>query len=103
MEKKEFDQATEELDKATELDDRDPWLHYYKALVKYRQREGTGESFRGLANMIQDLRAVLDWDPDFAEAYNLLAMARLDHTAEPAQSDVSAEYGSSLHGSEAMG
>src|SRR3989442_8296359 len=34
MEKKEFDQATEELDKATELDDRDPWLHYYKALVK---------------------------------------------------------------------
>ena len=78
MEKKEFDQATEELDKATELDDRDPWLHYYKALVKYRQREGTGESFRGLANMIQDLRAVLDWDPDFAEAYNLLAMARLE-------------------------
>src|SRR2546430_15883057 len=28
--------------------------------------------------MIQDLRAVLDWDPDFAEAYNLLAMARLE-------------------------
>src|SRR2546428_500105 len=78
MEKKEFDQATEELDKATEIDYRDPWLHYYKALVKYRQREGTGESFRGLANMIQDLRAVLDWDPDFAEAYNLLAMARLE-------------------------
>jgi tetratricopeptide (TPR) repeat protein len=78
MEKKEFDQATEELDKATELDDRDPWPHYYKALIKYRQREGTGESFRGLANMIQDLRAVLDWDPDFAEAYNLLAMARLE-------------------------
>jgi tetratricopeptide (TPR) repeat protein len=78
MEKKEFDQATEELDKATELDDRDPWPHYYKALIKYRQREGTGESFRGLANMIQDLRAVLNWDPDFAEAYNLLAMARLE-------------------------
>src|SRR5438445_634310 len=78
MEKREFDQATEELDKATELDDHDPWLHYYKALVKYRQREAAGESFRGLANMIQDLRAVLDWDPDFAEAYNLLAMARLE-------------------------
>ena len=78
MEKKEFDQATEELEKATELDGRDPWLRYYKVLVKYRQREGAGESFRGLANMIQDLRAVLDWDPDFAEAYNLLAMARLE-------------------------
>jgi tetratricopeptide (TPR) repeat protein len=78
MEKKEFDQAAEELDKATELDGRDPWPHYYKALVKYRQRDGTGEPFRGLANMIQDLRAVLDWDPDFAEAYNLLAMARLE-------------------------
>src|SRR2546430_16626468 len=31
-----------------------------------------------MANMIKDLRAVLDWDPDFAGAYNLLAMARLE-------------------------
>jgi tetratricopeptide (TPR) repeat protein len=78
MEKKEFDQATEESDKAGKLNERDPWVHYYKALVKYSQHESTGEPYHGLANMIQDLRAVLDWDPDFAEAYNLLAMARLE-------------------------
>jgi tetratricopeptide (TPR) repeat protein len=78
MEKKEFDHAADELDKASELNERDPWVHYYKALVKFRQHEGTGEPYHGLANMIQDLRAVLDWDPDFAEAYNLLALARLE-------------------------
>ena len=26
--------------------------------------------------MVQDLLAVLDWEPDFAEAHNMLAMAR---------------------------
>jgi tetratricopeptide (TPR) repeat protein len=78
MEKKEVDQAADELDKASEINERDPWVHYYKALVKFRQHEATGEPYHGLANMIQDLRAVLDWDPDFAEAYNLLALARLE-------------------------
>ena len=77
-EKKGFDQATEQLDRASELNERDPWVHYYKALVKFRQHEATGEPYHGLANMIQDLHAVLDWDPDFAEAYNLLALARLE-------------------------
>ncbi|MFI5070457.1 MAG: tetratricopeptide repeat protein, partial [Terriglobales bacterium] len=32
----------------------------------------------GLPNMMQDLRAVIDWNPEFAEAYNMLAMARLE-------------------------
>jgi tetratricopeptide (TPR) repeat protein len=33
---------------------------------------------RGLANMMQDLRAVLDWYPELADAYNLLGMARVE-------------------------
>src|SRR4029077_9710834 len=32
---------------------------------------------QGLPNMMQDLRAVLDWYPEFANAYDLLAMARM--------------------------
>jgi tetratricopeptide (TPR) repeat protein len=73
-----FDQVTEELDRARQLDAHDPWIRFYAALSKYRQAETSGASVRGLANMIQDLRAVIDWDPDFAEAYHLLALARLE-------------------------
>jgi tetratricopeptide (TPR) repeat protein len=75
---KEFDSANEELAKAAELNPRDHWLRYYLAFSKYRRAQSTGEPIRGLANMMQDLLAVLDWYPEFAEAYNLLAMARVE-------------------------
>jgi tetratricopeptide (TPR) repeat protein len=78
LERKKFDPATEELGLASELDPKDPWVRYYMALVKYRAAGPGGGSFHGLSNMIQDLRAVLDWYPTFAEAYNMLAMARLE-------------------------
>jgi tetratricopeptide (TPR) repeat protein len=73
----EFEPASEELSKAAELNARDPWVHFYLALAKYRQGQPTKE-YHGLSNMIQDLRAVLDWNNDFAEAYNMLAVARLE-------------------------
>ncbi len=61
-----------------ELDSRDPWVHYYLALVKFRAAQSSrGTRFEGVSNMIQDLLVVLDWEPDFAEAHNMLAMARL--------------------------
>ncbi|MGH9513721.1 MAG: tetratricopeptide repeat protein [Terriglobales bacterium] len=77
MQKKEFDQANAELDQASQLDPKDPWVHYYSALMKYRQSEASGGEIPGLANMMLDLRTVIDWDPEFAEAYNMLAMARV--------------------------
>jgi hypothetical protein len=78
MEKREYDQANEELAKAMELDAKDPWVRYYLALGKYRAARASGQSFQGLSNMMQDLRAVLDWYPEFAEAYNMLGMARVE-------------------------
>jgi tetratricopeptide (TPR) repeat protein len=78
LERKEFGQATEELEKATDLDAHDPWVRYYSALVKYHAAQPSGQAFQGLGNMMQDLRAVLDWDPEFAEAYSMLAMARVE-------------------------
>lgn len=77
MEKKEFDQAGEELAQASELDRRDPWVHYYLALVKFREAQVNRGPIVGVSNMVQDLLAVLDWNPEFAEAHNMLAMARL--------------------------
>jgi tetratricopeptide (TPR) repeat protein len=78
LQSKEYDAATEELSSALDLDRADPWVRYYLALVKYHAAESSGHPFQGLSNMMQDLRAVLDWNPDMAEAYSMLAMARVE-------------------------
>jgi tetratricopeptide (TPR) repeat protein len=73
-----FDAAADELEKAAELNQRDPWIWYYRAALKYRKAQATRQEIQGLANTMQDLRAVTDWYPDFADAYNMLAMARVE-------------------------
>jgi tetratricopeptide (TPR) repeat protein len=77
MQKLEYDDAFDELSNAADLDRADPWTRYYLALAKFEQAANTGNPIQGIANMVQDLRVVLDWNPDFAEAYNMLAMAQL--------------------------
>ena len=97
MERKEFDQANEELARARELDSKDTWTHYYLALVKFRAAQSSEKPIEGVSNMIQDLVFVVDKEPDFAEAHNMLALARLagrrrsfrhrgDQGGDPAQS-----------------
>ncbi len=78
LEKKDFNAAVEELNSAATLNPKDPWLHYYLALVRLRAAQSAGGSTQGLPNMMQDLRLVIDWDPEFAEARNMLAMAQLE-------------------------
>jgi Flp pilus assembly protein TadD len=78
LQNKKYDAATEELSSALELDGQDPWVRYYLALVKYHAAEASGHPFQGLSNMMQDLRAVLDWNPEMAEAYSMLSMARVE-------------------------
>jgi len=77
IQKGEFDQASNELNEALRLDPKDPWVHYYFCWTKYKAAQASNKPMRGLPNMMQDLRIVLDWDPEFAEAYNLLGLARL--------------------------
>lgn len=76
MEKKEFDPAREEFNKAMELDPKDPWPYYYLALTKYQEFHGGGHQVRGLANMMPELHTVLEWKPEFAEAYHMLGWAQ---------------------------
>jgi Flp pilus assembly protein TadD len=78
IEEKNFESAVEELGNAAELNQHDPWVRYYLSVLKYRIAQTNHQSIHGLANMMQDLRAVLDWYPEFAEAYNMLAMARVE-------------------------
>jgi len=72
----EFDAAAEELSDAAILDQHDMWIRYYLAVLKYRIAKAKHADIQGLPNMMQDLRAVLDWYPEFADAYDLMAMAR---------------------------
>ncbi len=76
MQKKDFPRAVEELSKGAELAPKDPWLHYYSALV--RRAASGGQGTEALPNMMQDLRLVLNWDPEFADARSMLAMAQLE-------------------------
>jgi tetratricopeptide (TPR) repeat protein len=78
IESKEFDEAAQDLNKAMDLDPKDPWPHYYSALAKYRAARSSGQPMHGIANTLVDLRMVLDWDPEFAEAYNMMGMARVE-------------------------
>ena len=73
-----FDAAADELEKATDLNPRDPWVWYYRAALKYRKAQAARQEMQGLANMMQDLRAVTDWYPELADAYNMLGVARLE-------------------------
>jgi Flp pilus assembly protein TadD len=73
----EFDAATEELSDAAALNQHDPWISYYVSQLKYRTSLAKHTEIAGLPNMLQDLRAVLDWYPEFADAYDLMAIARM--------------------------
>jgi tetratricopeptide (TPR) repeat protein len=78
IERKDFQEAAEQLAAAAALNPSDNWLRYYLSLAKYRQAQANHQEIQGLANMMTDLKVTLDWYPEFAEAYNMLAMARLE-------------------------
>ena len=79
----EFEDASTELADAAALNPRDMWLRYYVSLLKYRSAQAQRSDIRGLPNMMIDLRSVLEWYPEFADAYDLLAMARNEGGSTP--------------------
>ena len=72
----EFEEALTELGDTAALNRNDMWVRYYLSVLKYRTAEARHTGMQGLANMMLDLRAVLEWYPEFAAAYDLLALAR---------------------------
>lgn len=71
-----FEEGLAELGDAASLDQRDMWTRYYLCVLKYRMAQAKHSEISGLANMLIDLRAVLEWYPEMANAYDLLAVAR---------------------------
>ena len=78
MQRSEFDAAAEELGDAAALNQNDMWIRYYLSVLKYRMAQSKHADIQGLPNMMQDLRAVLEWYPEFADAYDLMATARME-------------------------
>ena len=72
----EFEEAFAEIGDAASLNPRDMWARYYLSVAKYRMAQAKHNEVVGLANMMLDLRAVLEWYPEMANAYDLLAVAR---------------------------
>jgi hypothetical protein len=72
----EFADAATELKDASALNPRDMWLRYYVSVLKYRGAQAGHSDIQGLPNMMLDLRSVLEWYPELADAYDLLAVAR---------------------------
>jgi len=84
IEHAEFDDAIPELGDAAALNQRDMWVRYYLCALKYRMAQAKHTDIQGLPNMMLDLKAVLDWYPEMAEAYDLLALARNEGGSTPA-------------------
>ncbi len=84
IEHDEFEQAMSELSDAAALDQRDMWIRYYLCELKYRMAQSKKSDISGLANMLLDLRGVLEWYPEMANAYDLLAVARNEGGTTPA-------------------
>jgi hypothetical protein len=72
----EFQEAYTELGDAAAVNPRDMWIRFYVSVAKYRMAQAKKAEMFGLANMMLDLKAVLEWYPEMAEAYDLLAVAR---------------------------
>src|SRR6202023_2856084 len=71
-----FAEASSELKDALALNPSDLWLRYYVSVLKYRIAQTSHTDIQGLPNMMLDLRSVLEWYPELADAYDLLAVAR---------------------------
>ena len=80
----EFDEASTDLADAAALNQRDMWLRYYLSILKYRIAQAKHTDIQGLPNMMLDLRSVLEWYPEMAGAYDLLAVARNEGGSTPA-------------------
>jgi tetratricopeptide (TPR) repeat protein len=78
MESKQWDAALDELSKAIEMNPKEVWSRFYLAVSKFREAQATSRPVKGLANALIDLRVVIDWYPDFAEAHSLLGVGRVE-------------------------
>ena len=74
LQKQDFTQAAEYFNRASQLDSKDPRVHYYNALLMARQ--GGFGSGADIPATTRELEASIGLDPKFADSYALLAFAQ---------------------------
>jgi len=74
LQKQDFTQAAQYFKQASELDSKDPRVHYYNALLM--AREGGFGRAADLPAMTVELETSISLDPNFADSYSLLAFAQ---------------------------
>jgi tetratricopeptide (TPR) repeat protein len=74
LQRHDFTQAAEYLKRASQLDSKDPRVHYYNALLM--AREGGFGGGADLPAMTRELETSISLDPSFADSYALLAFAQ---------------------------
>jgi Flp pilus assembly protein TadD len=74
LQKQDFTQAAEYFKQASELDSKDPRVHYYSALLL--TRENGFSVGADLPTMTKELETSISLDPGFADSYALLAFAQ---------------------------
>jgi tetratricopeptide (TPR) repeat protein len=76
LEKGDFEHASEYLRRAAEGDSKDPRVHYYVALLMNRSSGfGSGDE---RARMRKELETSIALNPDFADAYSMLAFVQIN-------------------------
>jgi len=74
LQKQDFNKAADYFKRASELDSRDPRVHYYTALLM--NRESGARPGANLPVMIKELETSISLDAGFADSYALLAFAQ---------------------------
>jgi len=74
LQKQDFTQAREYFKRASQLDSKDPRVHYYNALLITRE-SGFGAN-ADVPAITKELEASISLDPTFADSYALLAFAQ---------------------------
>jgi Tfp pilus assembly protein PilF len=74
LQRHDFTQAAEYFKRSSELDSKDPRVHYYNALLM--AREGGFGGGADLGTMTKELEISISLDPGFADSYALLAFAQ---------------------------
>jgi tetratricopeptide (TPR) repeat protein len=74
LQQQDFQQAAEYFKRASQGDSKDPRVHYYIALLM--ARESGFSSSVDVATLTQELESSINLDPNFADAYALLAFAQ---------------------------
>jgi tetratricopeptide (TPR) repeat protein len=74
LQRQDFGQAAEYFKRASQMDSRDPRVHYYSALLMVR--EGGFSGGAELPIMTKELETSITLDPNFADSYALLAFTQ---------------------------